>query len=134
MYELAKNQNIQKRVHEEIDRVLAEHNGEITYDSIAQMVFLDNCIAEILRMYPVAPILPRTCVKDYQIPGTNLIIEKDTEVFIPVFSLQRDEKFYKDPLKFNPDRFDEENLPGKNQIVRPFYAFGDGPVSLIYYY
>lgn len=44
LYELAKNRNIQQRVHDEIDRVLAQHNGQITYESISEMKFLDQCI------------------------------------------------------------------------------------------
>ena len=44
MYELAKNQDIQQRVHQEIDSVLERHDGQITYDSISEMKFLDQCI------------------------------------------------------------------------------------------
>lgn len=44
MYELAKNQHIQELVHKEIDRVLAEHNGKITYESITDMKYLEACI------------------------------------------------------------------------------------------
>lgn len=44
MYELAKNQDIQKRVQEEIDRVLEAHQGKITYDSINEMKYLEACI------------------------------------------------------------------------------------------
>ena len=44
MYELAKDPEIQKRVHEEIDSVLAQHNGKITYDSVTEMKYLEACI------------------------------------------------------------------------------------------
>lgn len=44
MFEVAKNQEIQKKVHEEIDNVLSEHNGEISSESIADMKYLDACI------------------------------------------------------------------------------------------
>lgn len=44
LYELAKAPEIQKRVHEEIDEVLAQHNGKITYDSISDMKYLEACI------------------------------------------------------------------------------------------
>lgn len=42
--ELAKNPEIQSRVYEEINRVLEKHGGEITYDSVAEMKYLENCI------------------------------------------------------------------------------------------
>lgn len=76
-------------------------------------------------MYPVLPILNRNCIKDYVIPGTDkLIIEKGTEVFIPIYALQRDEQFYEQPNKFVPDRFKEENSAGKNILNRPYMPFG----------
>lgn len=40
--------------------------------------------AETLRKYPIVAVLNRTCVKDYEIPKTDKIIEKGVEVFLPV--------------------------------------------------
>ena len=82
---------------------------------------------ETLRMYPVLPLINRQCVKEYQIPGTNQIIEKGVRLYIPSLGLQMDEKYYENPTKFIPDRFLEENSEGKNQINRPYLPFGDGP-------
>lgn len=79
----------------------------------------------------MAPMLTRTCVSDYQIPGTDKIVEKGTEVFVPIYALQRDEQYYTDPDKYDPDRFSDENMVGVNQINRPYYAFGDGPRNCI---
>ncbi|XP_031638904.1 probable cytochrome P450 6d5 [Contarinia nasturtii] len=131
MYELAKNPEIQEKVHEEIDRVLAQHGGKVTYDSVTEMKYLENCIDETLRKFIVAVMLTRTCVKTYKIPGTDKIIEKGVEVMLPIFSLHRDEKYYENPNKFDPDRFNEENSAGKNYLNRPYYPFGDGPRNCI---
>lgn len=83
-------------------------------------------LSETLRKYPIATVLNRTCVKDYKIPGTDKVIEKGTEVFIPVLALQRDEKFYNEPEKFKPGRFIDDNSVGKIYL-----AFGDGPRNCI---
>lgn len=82
-------------------------------------------------MYPVLPVLSRRCVQTYTIPGTDKIIEKGVEVFIPVMALQRDAKYYENPNEFNPDRFSDENAAGKDQINKPYYPFGDGPRNCI---
>lgn len=74
--------------------------------------------------------MSRTCVKDYRIPGTPNIIEKGVEVFIPTHGLQRDEKYYPQPTKFDPERFDEESSAEKYQINRPYLPFGDGGFNL----
>lgn len=70
-------------------------------------------------------------MKNYQIPGTNQIIEKGTEIFIPTLALHRDAKFYPDPSKFHPERFSEASVAGKNQSNRPYLPFGDGPRNCI---
>ena len=72
-------------------------------------------------------MLVRKCVKDYQIPDTNLVIEKGVEIIIPAFAIQRDEKYYENPNKFDPERFNEENSAGKNIVNRPYLPFGEGP-------
>lgn len=70
-------------------------------------------------------------MKDYQIPGTNKIIEKGIEVFIPAYALQMDAKFYEEPEKFKPERFYEEISSGKNLSNKPYIPFGDGPRNCI---
>lgn len=44
LYELAKNPEIQQKVHEEIDTVLKKHNGAVTYESVSEMKYLESCI------------------------------------------------------------------------------------------
>lgn len=44
MHELAVNPDIQHRVHEEIDAVLEKYDGQVTYDSISEMKYLEACI------------------------------------------------------------------------------------------
>lgn len=82
-------------------------------------------------MYNVFPNIARKCVKDYQIPGTDKIIEKGDLVIFPAFAIHRDEKYYPNPNQFDPDRFNEQNSAGKNQVNRPYLPFGDGPRNCI---
>lgn len=44
LYELAKAPEIQAKVHSEIDAVLKKHNGQLTYDAMNEMKYLENCI------------------------------------------------------------------------------------------
>lgn len=77
------------------------------------------------------PVLNRTCVNNYQIPGTDKVIEKGTEIFIPAYALQMDKKYYENPDKFIPERFTEEGSAGKNSKDKPYIPFGDGPRNCI---
>lgn len=44
MYELAKAQDIQQKAYEEIVAVLDKHNGQLTYDALADMKYVEHCI------------------------------------------------------------------------------------------
>ena len=76
-------------------------------------------------------MLNRTCLNDYKIPGTDKIIEKGVQIIIPAMALHNDEAYYKEPNKFDPDRFNEENSEGKNIGNRPFFPFGEGQRNCI---
>lgn len=80
---------------------------------------------ETLRLYSVLQFLNRVCTIDYKIPGTNVTLPKGTPILIPTFALHRDEKFYPDPLKFDPTRFYDEN---KSET---FFPFGEGPRNCV---
>lgn len=64
-------------------------------------------------------------------PGTDIVLEKGTSVFIPAFSLQRDEIYWPDPTKFDPMRFSSENKNRKTFAEMPYLPFGDGPRNCI---
>lgn len=44
LYEIAKHPEIQRKLQDEIDRSLAQHKEQITYDSVNEMNYLDACI------------------------------------------------------------------------------------------
>lgn len=83
---------------------------------------------ETLRYYTPATRLERQCTKEYKIPGTHVVIEKDQVVVFPILGVHRDPKYYPNPEKFDPDRFLPEE---KNK--RPAFAylpFGQGKYSI----
>ncbi len=44
MYELSKNPILQDKAYEEIAKVLTDYNGEISFESVSAMKFIDSCI------------------------------------------------------------------------------------------
>lgn len=44
LYELAKHTEIQQKVYEEIIEVLGKHDGKMTYDAVADMQYLGQCL------------------------------------------------------------------------------------------
>ncbi|RZB40869.1 p450 domain containing protein [Asbolus verrucosus] len=129
LYELARNQDVQQKLRDEIKIVLAKHDGKTTYDSINEMKYLNQVIDESLRVWPPAPLTSRYCVKDYKIPDEDVIIEKGTTVLIPILGIHYDEEYYPDPEKFDPERFSEENKNSRHHYTH--LPFGEGPRNCI---
>lgn len=125
LYELAIHQDIQDRVREEIRTVLAKHDNKITYDSLSELTYMQQVIDEAMRKYPPLPWVNRVCVQDYKVPGEDFIIEKGTNIIIPIVGYHNDEEYYDNPTKFDPDRFTEENKKARHSYAH--IPFGEGP-------
>ncbi|XP_018319272.1 probable cytochrome P450 6a13 [Agrilus planipennis] len=125
MYELATHPEIQDKLREEINQVLAKHDGNITYEAIQEMTYLDMCTFETLRKYPPLPSQQRECTRTYKVPDSDLTIEKGTAVLIPIYAIHHDPEIYPDPEKYDPERFSDEVKKKRSPFA--FLAFGEGP-------
>ncbi|KAJ6641172.1 Cytochrome P450 6k1 [Pseudolycoriella hygida] len=133
IFELARNPQLQRKVQEEIDTVLAANgNKDFTYETIHELKYLECCIDEALRKYPIVPLLFRVCNEDYQVPDTNLIVPKGTEMMIPVLGIHRNPDIYDNPMEFRPERFLNSSTGTTTETKGCFYLpFGDGPRNCI---
>ncbi|KAK4873816.1 hypothetical protein RN001_013176 [Aquatica leii] len=132
-YELAINPDIQQRLIEEVDQILKQCNGNITYDQLLSMKYLDMVVSEALRKWPPFAITDRSSTRQLLIPSTQkekpLLLGIGAIVQIPIYAIHRDEKYYTDPEKFDPERFSDEN----KHNIKPFtyLPFGIGPRTCI---
>ncbi|XP_071648745.1 cytochrome P450 9e2-like isoform X3 [Temnothorax longispinosus] len=133
-HELAVNRDIQDRLREEVQQHLAEGNGEISYESLSKMSYMDMVISETLRKYPPMILTDRLCAKRYELPPSrsgcrNAIVEPNNVLMIFIHGLHRDPEYFPNPDKFDPERFSEEN---KDKILPYTYLpFGHGPRKCI---
>lgn len=124
---------LMRKLQEEIDHTLQKHNNQVTYDCINDMEFLDLCVKETFRKYAGLPILNRECTKDYQIPGTDTVIDKGTAIVISIHGIHRDPMYFPNPDLFDPDRFSSERKIADNFKEEYYLPFGDGPRTCIGY-
>ncbi|XP_049887921.1 cytochrome P450 6B5-like [Pectinophora gossypiella] len=103
--ELGRLPDILEKVQNEIDNTFEKYNGQMTYEAIAEMEYVEKVYNEALRMYPPIGILTRQCVKDSVLPVGNIKVSKGTKIFIPVYSLHHDPETYPNPHVFDPERF-----------------------------
>jgi cytochrome P450 family 6 len=68
-------------------------------------------------------------LKDYEIPGTSLVIPKGINIQLATYSLHHDPEYYPDPFKFDPERFTPEKVKARDPFT--FLPFGEGPRNCI---
>ncbi|EZA57483.1 Cytochrome P450 9e2 [Ooceraea biroi] len=130
-HEIAINSDVQETLQNEIDNVLEETNGQAPYDAINNMEYLDAVVNETLRMYPVAVVTDRLCLNDFELPpalpgAKPFTMKKGHGLWIPMYGLQHDPKYFEEPEKFDPDRFLGERK--KNSLnCSAYLPFGSGP-------
>uniref|UniRef100_A0A0B7B6B8 Cytochrome P450 n=1 Tax=Arion vulgaris TaxID=1028688 RepID=A0A0B7B6B8_9EUPU len=125
-YELAKNQDVQDKVMEEMLEVLGE-STEPDYDKCQNLKYMEATINETLRMYPPVHILSRWTERAIDYKGVH--IPAKTTILIPIGNIGRDPEFFSDPDCFRPDRFLNESKHQINPIT--FLPFGQGPRACI---
>lgn len=119
LYELAKDKDVQDSARKEIRECLDRYKG-LNYDAVIAMRFVAQIIAETLRLHPPTPLTTRLCTAPCTL-NEDLNLKVKDVVLIPIQCIQRDERHFPNPNKFDPSRFDENLYPPG------FLPFGDGP-------
>ncbi|CAH1099422.1 unnamed protein product [Psylliodes chrysocephalus] len=133
-YELAINPDIQQKLREEIEETLENCNGELTYEALLKMKYLDMVVSESLRKWPSAIVADRECTKTYTIEPKltgekPVVIKKKMAIWLPIYGIHRDPNIYPEPEKFNPERFNDDNKANINPYT--YLPFGLGPRNCI---
>ncbi|KAL3273895.1 hypothetical protein HHI36_015319 [Cryptolaemus montrouzieri] len=132
-YELAINPDIQRKLFEELNEHRLQ-NDNVSYDELSKFSYLDMVTSETLRKWPPTHITDRICTKPYTIEPKYsdeipVKLEIGDIVWLPIWPIHRDHKYWENPEKFDPERFSLEN---KKKITPYSYIpFGVGPRNCI---
>ncbi|XP_069591491.1 cholesterol 24-hydroxylase-like isoform X2 [Ranitomeya imitator] len=122
--ELARSPEILEKAQAEVDEVIGARR-DIEYDDIGKLQYLNQVLKETLRLYPTAPGTSRALEEDYVIEG--LKIPPKATLSFNSYIMGRMERFFPDPLVFNPDRFH----PDAPKPYFSYFPFSLGPRSCI---
>lgn len=106
LFELLRNPECMKEAQAEIDRVIGDR--EPTLADIKEMKYLRLVVAETLRLYPQPPLLIRRAREENVIPkggGRESTCIRGMDMFIALYNIHRDEKYWPEATKFDPLRF-----------------------------
>lgn len=125
LYLLAQNPEVEARFHDEIDREIG--NRLARPDDVRNLKYTEKIIKETLRLYPPLWALKRRVTEDYHVDGK--VIPAGSTVGVSQYAVQRDPRFFPDPDRFDPERWNPEE-----EAKRPDYSyfpFGGGARSCI---
>ncbi|RDY09007.1 hypothetical protein CR513_06703, partial [Mucuna pruriens] len=109
MSELLRHSRVMKRLQEELNNVVGI-NKQVEESDLSKLPYLNMVVKEILRLYPVGPLLvPRESLQDIIING--YFIPKKSKILINAWAIGRDPKVWSDNTEmFYPERFVNSNI------------------------
>jgi len=124
-YLLSQSPEVERRLHEEIDRVL---EGRLpTVADVDRLPYTTRVITESMRLYPPAWLIGRRAINEYTIgpyyvPPRSIIVMSQ-------WIVHRDSRHYADPERFDPDRWTPQFKAALPRFA--YFPFGGGPRQCI---
>jgi len=143
LHVLAARPNVQNKLREELRK--ARQDGDIGFDELMSLPYLDAVCREALRLYPPFPHLTRRSVRDAVLPlsqpitgvdGTTMseiFVPKDTNIMIGILGSNLNPAVWGDDvLEFKPERWlaplpeaiTEAHIPGVYSNLMTFLGGG----------
>lgn len=113
------------------DRVAAEASGlgqrSLTADDVPSLELTTRVIHESLRLCPPAAVVARLAMRDVMVDGWR--VPAGSNVVVGIMALHTDPSLWREPQRFDPDRFLPERSCGRDRWQ--YLPFGAGPRSCI---
>jgi cytochrome P450 len=117
-YQLALHPELDAELGDEVQRTPAD----LARLQLSQLPLCQRVMNETMRLYPPAYVIPRVCAEPLELAGYR--IQPGAEVWLWVYFMHHDARWFDEPERFRPDRF----LPEAEAARRPntFIPFGAG--------
>jgi cytochrome P450 len=123
---LAQNPEVGEKLHAELNEVL---NGRTpTVDDLPKLKYTSCILSESMRVYPPAWAMARLAIEDHELGGYP--VPKGTGIAAAPWVVHRDARWYEDPERFIPERWESGDLLRQNPRFA-YFPFGYGPRQCI---
>ncbi|KAK1240462.1 hypothetical protein MKX07_004490 [Trichoderma sp. CBMAI-0711] len=106
LYLLASNPHCYRKLQAKVQEQFPGGISQWTYEGAKAIPYIDHVIHETMRLRPIVPGgMPRT------VPPQGILIDGQfipggTIATVPTYTIQRDERYWEDPLVFKPERWE----------------------------
>ena len=119
-YLLSQNPAVEECLFAEVSRVLAGRPPIL--EDLKNLAWCESVLAESMRLFPPAWGMGRRALEDAQMGPW--LIPKGAHVAVAPWVVHRDERFWPDPLRFDPGRFTPEAKATRAKFA--YFPFGGG--------
>ncbi|XP_044261196.1 cytochrome P450 4C1-like [Tribolium madens] len=113
---------IQEKISKELESIFGNDDRKPTLEDIHKMEYLERVIKETLRLFSPVPFVLRAVDQDVKLDSCT--IPTGSIVLIPIYHISRKPEFWKEPNKFDPDRFLPENSLNRHRCTFIPFSFG----------
>jgi cytochrome P450 len=122
---LGQNPEAEARLHAELDATLLDSSGQArlpTLEDLPRLPYTEMVMAESMRLYPPAWAMGRQATQDIEIGPYR--VPKGTYFLFSQYIIQRNPKYFPDPLAFRPERFTPQAKAERPKFA--YFPFGGG--------
>jgi len=119
---LGRHPDVEEKLHEHLHDVLGER-PPLTAD-LPRLKYVEAVVRESMRLYPPVWAVGREALEDLELGGHRL--PKGTQVWLSMYVVQRDGRYFDDPETFRPERWESGELL-KSIPKYAYFPFGGGP-------
>jgi cytochrome P450 len=124
-YLLSKSREADEHLSSELHAICGNKLPEI--GDLPRFTYTRQVIEETLRLYPAGWLMTRKALKDDRLG--DYFVPAGTEIYISPYLIQRHPDLWKDPDRFDPDRFQAGQLRDRHELA--MLPFSAGPRKCI---
>jgi cytochrome P450 len=125
-YLLSMNPGAEAKLHEEVDRVLADGRAA-TYADIPNLPYTNKTLTESMRVFPPIWAIGRRPIRDHNLGG--FLLPAGSHLLMSQIVTHHDPRFYDSPEAFYPGRWTPEFRAKLPKYA--YFPFGGGPRTCI---
>ena len=120
-YLLSQAPEVERRLHDEIARVLGDRLPTVA--DIPSLPYVERVVTESMRLFPPAWIIGRRAIEPYEMNG--YVAPARSILIMSQWVVHRDARYYPEPGRFDPDRWTPEFRASIPQFA--YFPCGGGP-------
>ncbi|MGA9883700.1 MAG: cytochrome P450 [Candidatus Acidiferrales bacterium] len=121
-YLLSRHPDVEEKLSNEVRAI-----SFLSFDDLPKFTYTRQVLEEVMRLYPSGWLLTRRSLNDDQLG--QYFVPAGTEIYVSPYFIQRHPSLWKDPDRFDPDRFGASSSTPRHSLATiPFSA---GPRNCI---